>query len=250
MKHLSEQNLILHYYGESAGETAGHLQTCEACRASLEDLTRVLRAMDRLEAPEPAEGYEGRVWNRLVPELKKSGGRWWSDVGAWLTPRRLTAAAAMAALLAAVFLAGRVSEQRPQVAGLPGPVRERIMLSEVSEHLERSQMILVELANSGSTGPVDISEEKQRARDLVDENRLYRQAALKSGDRGVSSVLDELERTLLEVAHSPSELDATEFARIRGRIETEGILFKIRVVGSNLRERERTPLAARAGKAL
>lgn len=111
-------------------------------------------------------------------------------------------------------------------------------------------MILVELVNNPSTGPVDITAEQRRARDLVDENRLYRQAALKSGDTGVSSVLDELERTLLEVAHSPSKLDSEEFARIRERIEADGILFKIRVVGSNLRERERTPQAAPAGKTL
>ncbi len=250
MKHLNEEELVLHYYGEGAEGAGEHLQTCEACRASFGSLARVLRAMDKLEAPEPAAGYEGRVWNRLAPELTKSRARWWSELGAWLTPRRLAAVAAMAALLAAAFLAGRVSQQRQQVAGLSGPVRERIMLVAVGEHLERSQMILVELVHNSATGPVDISEEKQRARDLVDENRLYRQAALKSGDRGVSSVLDELERTLLEVAHSPSKLDSAEFARIRERIEAEGILFKIRVVGSNLRERERTPLATQGGEAL
>lgn len=247
MKHLSEEELVLHYYGEGAEEADEHLQSCEACRASFESLARILRAMDQLDAPEPAEGYECRVWNQLVPELTKSPGHWWS---AWLTPRRLAVAAAMAALLVAAFLAGRVSQQRQQMAGLSGPVRERIMLVAVGEHLERSQMILVELVNNSATGPVDISEEQQRARDLVDENRLYRQAALKSGDRGVSSVLDELERTLLEVAHSPSKVDSVEFARIRERIEAEGILFKIRVVGSNLRERERTPLAAQAGNTL
>jgi hypothetical protein len=250
MKHLNEEDLVLHYYGEGTEGVREHLQACEACRASFESLARVLGAMDKLAVPEPAEGYEDRVWNRFGPELKKSQARWWRDVAAWLTPGRLAAAAAMAALVAAAFLAGRFSQQRQHTAGLSGPVRERIMLVAVGEHLERSQMILVELVNNSAAGTVDISEEKQRARDLVDENRLYRQAALKSGDRGVSSVLDELERTLLEVAHSPSKLDSEEFARIRERIEAEGILFKIRVVGSNLRERERKPLAAHTGNAL
>ena len=250
MKHLSEQDLVLHYYGEGAAGAGEHLQTCDTCRASFDALTRVLRAMDGLDAPELAAGYEGRVWNRLAPELKNSQARWWRGFASWLTPRRLVAASAIAALLVAAFLAGRISQQRQQVAGLSGPVRERIMLVAVGEHLERSQMILVELVNNASTGTVDISEEKQRARDLVSENRLYRQAALKSGDRRVSSVLDELERTLLEVAHSPSKLDSEEFEQIRRRIEAEGILFKIRVVGSNLRERDRTPLAAQGGKAL
>ena len=250
MKHLNEEDLILHYYGEGAAGAREHLGACEACRASFASLTRVLQAMDKLDAPEPPAGYEGRVWNKLRPELKGSTEHWWSSLASWFTPRHFAATAAMAALLVAAFLAGRVSQQRQQVTGLSGPVRERIMLVAVGEHLERSQMILVELVNNASAGTVDITEEQERARDLVDENRLYRLAALKSGDTGVSSVLDELERTLLEVAHSPSKLDSAEFARIRERIEAEGILFKIRVVGSNLRERERTPLAPQAGKAL
>jgi hypothetical protein len=249
MKHLSDEELILHFYGERAPGAGEHLQTCELCRGSFQQLGRVLHAVDALEVPERSDGYEARVWNRLAPDLNGRQAHWWNHLGSWLSPRRLAAAAAMAALLVAAFLAGRVS-QRQQVAGLSGPVRERIMLVAVGEHLERSQMILVELVNNESAGPVDISLEKVRARDLISENRLYRQAALKSGDRGVSSLLDELERTLLEVAHSPSKLDAAEFEQIRKRIEAEGILFKIRVVGSNLRERERIPAPDPDSKAL
>jgi hypothetical protein len=59
-------------------------------------------------------------------------------------------------------------------------------------------------------------------------------------------VLDELERVLLEVAHSPSKLNSAEFEQIRQRIAADGILFKIRVVGSNLREREAVPVKGRA----
>jgi len=238
MKHLNEDELVLHYYGE--GRDAGveqHLEACAACRANLESLTRVLDAMDALEAPEPSETYGSRVWQRISPQLGQTPERWWTN---WFAPRRLVAVAAMAALLIGAFLAGRVSQRR-QMAGLSGPVRERIMMVAVGEHLERSQMILVELVNNESKGPVDISEEQQRAEDLIGENRLYRQAALKSGDRAVSSVLDELERVLLEIAHSPSKLDSAEFEQVRQRIEAQGILFKIRVVSSNLREREAPP---------
>ena len=35
------------------------------------------------------------------------------------------------------------------------------------------------------------------------ESRLYRQAAVRAGEPGVASVLDELERVLIEVANSP-----------------------------------------------
>ena len=247
MKHLSEEELVLHYYGEGEAGAAEHLRACEGCRAGVESLARVLHAMDRIETPERPEAYGDRVWNRIAPQLEKPRARW---MALWLDPRRLVAAAAMAALLIAAFLAGRVSERRHQMAGLSGPVRERIMLVAVGEHLEQSQMILVELMNSEPKGPVDISEEQLRAQDLIGENRLYRQAALKSGDTRVSSVLDELERVLLDIAHSPSKLNSVEFEQIRQRIEAEGILFKIRVVGSNLRQQERSPLPARGGRAL
>jgi hypothetical protein len=247
MKHLSQDELVLHYYGEHPStEVEEHLAVCEECRASMDALKRVLDAMDSLEAPEPSDAYGSRVWQRIAPELEPAPARWWTG---WLAPRRLVAAAAMAALLVGAFLAGRVS-QRKQMAGLPAPVRERILLVAVGDHLERSQMILAELVNNESKGPVDISEEQQRAEDLVGENRLYRQAALKSGDRAVSSVLDELERVLLDIAHSPSKLDSAELDEIRQRIESEGILFKIRVVSTNLRERETPKGADQAGRPL
>jgi hypothetical protein len=247
MKHLNEDELVLHYYGEvHDGGVEQHLRDCEACRANLESLARVLDAMDGLKAPEPAAAYGSRVWHRIAPQLAQSAERWWTG---WLVPRRLVAAAAMAALLIGAFLAGRVSQRR-QMAGLSGPVRERIMMVAVGDHLERSQMILVELVNNESKGTIDISEEQRRAEDLIGENRLYRQAALKSGDRAVSSVLDELERVLLEVAHSPSKLDSAEFEQVRQRIESQGILFKIRVVSSNLREREVPPPQGKANTAL
>ena len=53
---------------------------------------------------------------------------------------------------------------------------------------------------------VNISAERRRAEDLLEENRLYRQTALKEGDAALANVLDELERVLLDVAHSPQEV--------------------------------------------
>jgi len=206
MKHLSEEDLVLRYYGEpqSGGGVEEHLASCEACRTNLAAMTRVLDVMDGLEVPEPLDGLSGRVWQRIAPELAESSRRRWME---WLAPGRLAAVGAMAVLVIAAFLAGRVSQRQTQMAGLSGPVRERIMLVAVGEHLEQSQMILIELMNSNTKGTVDISEEQQRAQDLIGENRLYRQAALRTGDKSVSNVLDELERVLLDVAHSPSKLN-------------------------------------------
>jgi hypothetical protein len=55
---------------------------------------------------------------------------------------------------------------------------------------------------------------------------------------------------LLDIAHEPSKLDSAELQQVRERIEAAGILFKIRVVGSNLREREKPSITAKGIKAL
>jgi hypothetical protein len=67
---------------------------------------------------------------------------------------------------------------------------------------------------------------------------MYRQTALQEGDAGLASVLDDLERVLLDVAHSPSEVTPKQLEAIRRKIEARGILFKVRVVGKELQQRQ------------
>jgi hypothetical protein len=68
---------------------------------------------------------------------------------------------------------------------------------------------------------------------------LYRQTALKEGDQAMASTLDELERVLLDIANSPDEVTPAQFEALRKRIQARGILFKVRVVNQDLREREK-----------
>lgn len=243
MKHLNEEQLVLHYYGEDrdrAGAGA-HMQSCQTCRSEFERLRSILDAFDQVKTPERGELYGAEVWNRIRPEIAGFYAR--PAVLGWFTPSRWIAAAAMAALILVAFLAGRVSHQRQDVsaAGISGRIRQRILLVAVGDHLERSRMILVELANAEPGRALDISGEQRRAEDLINENRLYRQTALRSGDTAVAGVLDDLERVLLEIAHSPSEISSPELEQLRQRIEAEAILFKVRVVESNIRDSERTP---------
>jgi len=101
-------------------------------------------------------------------------------------------------------------------------------------------MILVELVNAqASAKSVDISAQQQDARRLLDDNRLYRQTAAQVHDGAVGDVLDQLERLLVDLSHRPSTVSESEFEDIRRRIEAQGILFKVRVIGSEVREREK-----------
>ena len=51
-------------------------------------------------------------------------------------------------------------------------------------------------------------------------------------------MLDELERSLLEIVHSPSRISAADLERIRRRIDAAALLFKVRVMSDELRQRE------------
>lgn len=130
-------------------------------------------------------------------------------------------------------------------------MREKVLLLAVGEHLGRSEMMLTELsnteANRGTGKLIDISAEQKRAEDLLGENRLYRQTAMEQGDTAVASLLDELERVLLDVSHTPDQVSAAQLVSIQQRIEADGILFKVRVVGQQLEQRQRPTPAGSNG---
>jgi hypothetical protein len=236
MSHLTEEQLVLHYYLEEDEtlETERHLEECGECRASYAALQHTLNLVDSIPVPERGPGYEAQVWQRIEPKL--TARHWWS-----LPPLRWAfAGAGVAAMLVAAFLAGRFYPNRPvapQVAADP-QVREQVLLVAVSDYLDRSQMVLVELVNATSKGPLDISPEQERAQELISETRLYRQTAATTGNTSVTGILDELERVMLDIAHGPSRLSPMELEKLRARLEAEGILFKIRVVNSNVRSQE------------
>ncbi len=259
-RHASDDELVLLFYGETdVGEgVAGHVESCEACRANLAGLRRTLAVVDRHQIAGRDEGYGGEVWAHVQRELDRPTASRWPS---WFAPRRLAFAGGLAVLLAAAFLAGRFSSNparppttvadrkpvpTPPVNGASGApvVRDRVLLVAVGDHLERSQMVLVELMNRPADGPVNISDTQEWARELVPTNRLIRETADDANEPVVADVLDALERTLVELANSPSELSKSEFEQVRRRIDGQGLVFKIRVLDSQVREREQKAVRA------
>jgi len=239
MNHVSERDLAFHATeAELPAQIREHLATCSSCRATLESFRGTIELVSRAERlPERHDAYGREVWRRVERALPRKDARTWPTIFA---PRRLAFAGVSALVLAATFLAGRFWRVE-QPAPLSSTVRERILVVALGEHLERSQSVLIELANAPANSPLDVTNEQARANDLVVANRLYRQTASQSGDRAVASVLEELERLLLDVAHGPAELSPEDLATLRQRIEEKGVLFKVRVIGSNMRERGELP---------
>lgn len=251
MKHLTEEELIAYQEGETTQREAiaEHLTGCTACRAELDRIEAVLHALDNLPVPERGPEYGRTVWQQIAPRLPEKAGRGW---GAWFEPRRWVAIGAMAAMVIAAFVAGRWS--KPKDTGTPvasmAQVRERVLVVAVGEHLGKSEMVLMELANAAPENSgkkqINISAEQKRAEDLLDANRLYRETAKQDGDAALADILDDLERVLLDVAHSPDELTPAKLESLQKRIEAHGILFKVRVVGKELQEKQKQTNSAPA----
>jgi hypothetical protein len=262
VKHCTEEDLILYYYeerprGSSASkDIVRHLDACEQCAAAYRDLAATLKMMATPEAPERGDQYGLEVWQRIRHQLPEQDMSWWS---AWFRADRLALVGAVAVLLLAAFVAGRwwsvTTAPAPTVAsldksGAPAPApaagrdegRDRILLATVADHLDRSERVLTDIMNAPAGG--DISTEQRWAEDLVAANRLYRQDAVDAGEHSVAVVLDELERNLLEIVHTPSRATAARLDETRRRIDAASLLFKVRVLGNELRQREQ-PDAAR-----
>ena len=241
MNHLNEEQLVLYYYGENAEGAEEHLGGCEQCRSAYHTLQRVLNSVDSLPVPERAENYEAQVWSAIEKQLPRKSRLATTFSAGWFDWRRLALAGSMAALLVVAFVAGGGGKKsKTQVVAIADTgVRERVLLVAVGNHLERSQTILVEIANaSAKHGKLDISYEQRAAEDLLEENRLYRQTAATTGDVSTASLLEDLERVLLEIAHSPSAVSARQLEDLRLQIEDRGILFKVKVFGTQLEQRD------------
>ena len=257
MNHLTEEQLILHYYGETgeadeaveALSTEQHLEVCGECRGLYGALQRVLNVVDSLPVPERAPDYGAQVWKRIEHRIPARRRGWFAMPSLW---RWAAISTACAAMMAAAFLAGRSYpgvQKSGQTASADKQAGERVLLVAVGDYLERSQMVLIELANADPKAAMDITSEQERAGDLVTETRLYRQTAARTGDTQISGVLDELERVLVDITHAPSNISPQQLQELRQRLEAEGIIFKIRVLGSNVRNQD-APAAKKAGQTL
>jgi hypothetical protein len=241
--HLSEEELILHYYGETSRDEAQrlveHLASCGECEAANKSLHRVLTLVDTAPPVDARPGFERDVWARLEPQLQDKS-RGWSTFF-WAPQWAL--AGGVAALVLVAFMAGRISNapgNEPSAPQQAGEVSSgSVLQAAVGDHLDRTQMMLVELANAETDGADVLAGEQVRAADLVAANRLMRQSALQSGDAAIVDILEDLERVLLEVANAPANASSNDLTDLQSRITTEDLLFRLRVIASEMRQRTR-----------
>jgi hypothetical protein len=261
-RHYSDDELTLYYYGEApvrpgAAAIEHHLQECPACATLYREISGTLAMIAPDEVPARDEQYGLEVWQRLrhrLPEPRPLG--WFGGLFGFNGIAGIAAAAAV--LVIAAFVAGRFSatpaapdSPAPSIASGPAgaaatpggadsdSARRRILAGSVADHLDRSERVLTDIMNASNPG--DISAEQRWAEDLLTTSRLYRQDAADAGEQSVAGVLDDLERNLLEIVHSPSRISAADLEQLRRRIDAAALLFKVRVMSDQLRERESAP---------
>jgi hypothetical protein len=102
--------------------------------------------------------------------------------------------------------------------------------------------------SASSEQDVDVAIERARAEQLLSANRLYRQTAVDTGNLALAQVLDDLEQVLVDVAASPDHVSAEDLAARRVRIDDKDLLLKVRVLSSEVQQRQRRQISVRAGQ--
>jgi anti-sigma factor RsiW len=265
--HLTDEDLVLHYYGEGPVEQESlvdeHLQSCPECQTLWQEITGTLRLVDAARVPEPAADFEQTMWARVQEALPAPGMPGINDTASFeqFRERRISrrvvvryvmpAIGIAAAVLLAVFV-GRngLPESRP-AATAPAPAvavaiaapdvagRERVLLTALDEHFQRSEMLLVEVMN-GAAAVEQIGFERQTADELLDSSRIYRVLAQQSGKVRLADMLEEIESVLVEIARSPEKVDRKDFGSLRARIQEDDLLFKVRAVSKQIQDRQRS----------
>jgi len=249
MTHPTDDELILHFYGEHppADRTRidAHLLACSACQTAWDDIGRTLTVARDVDVPEPPAHFERVMWARVSAALPPKTSRW--------TWRALVPVASLSAIAIALAVGGQLapapSTPTDQAdAAAPSDsmasadvealeARERALFTALDSHLAQTELLLVELLNGPDRSADNFDFARTTAEDLVASGRLYRATARETGHRSVAAILEDLEPVLVEVARRPALVDSEMVRSLRERIDDDGLLFKVRAVTADARDR-------------
>jgi len=127
-----------------------------------------------------------------------------------------------------------VREPKPgeQFAAIPERVRSADTETMTAMHFEKSETLLRSFRNirlDEKSAAAEVSYERTRAKQLVFQNMMLRREADASGDVQISSVLENLEPILLDIANLPDRPDEDSVRLIRKRMERKNIVALLQV---------------------
>ncbi len=252
MNHLTEAELIAHVYAEEDQDAAGvHLAECPECSRLYSSLRSDLAEMKFADPPPRGPAYGDQVWASISGRLLAYGAREpHRPRERWLRGRwsqGLGYAAACAGLAVCAFTGGRIWEHKQAAAAAAnrsqqnGPIvaqsPQRVMVVVLSDHLDRSEQLLVELKHADPNSPKTVSPLRDEARSLLAANGLCRQEARQDDDPALATALDHLGHLLAELANQPGGVNSANITRLQNEMNADGLLFEVRV----LRSRQEAP---------
>jgi hypothetical protein len=246
MKHLVEDELIGEALGDGASGAAQHLEVCSECARAYADLKNDLAELKPVEPPMPDAAYGERVWNAIadsLPVYAPRPRRWpgVSLIQGITLMQGLSYAAVCALLVAGAFYAGSRWQQgrTPVAQNKPAANNRRpIVVVVLSDHLDRSERLLVELKHVDAGNADMMPPLRDEARSLLAANRICRSNAEKSGDPELQTALDHLDHLLNELANQPGGLNAASIDRLKDEMNSDGLLFEVRVLRSRARNQK------------
>jgi hypothetical protein len=232
---------------ESEREAVGsHLRSCQACAKELEAI-RALTDLQRTTAYDAAATRPPEFWEELLDEVDRRttphqpSPAWYRRLAGWFIPdrvpqRRLALGFAALLIVATSALVTwtvlRQSPHAPVVAEtVAAPPTVPVERTRFEKYLRKSRTLFVGVANMKvpEDQPADLNAEQQISRELVSEARALRQEPL---DLHSAQLISDLEKIQIELANMGPEASTPGVALIRQGIESNNLLFKIRMAES------------------
>jgi hypothetical protein len=113
----------------------------------------------------------------------------------------------------------------------------RLLDTALEDHIERTSALLAEVENARGDQTSELLGEHDSLRDLIAENRLYRETAEQQQDRRTAALLSELELVLVDLQHVSGHNAPGELREVQQRIANTDLRFKLRVADSSIRPR-------------
>jgi len=257
-----QDNLVSFLGGELAGSETerikSHLEICPACRREYGLLEQTFLAADSLN-PEMAEAVESvdweaqaetivnAVWEERKPRQAAAGKERFRFFALRLRP-------ALAGLLLGIIIGGAAMyfifkgslgrENGGERFFASGDFLDRLDVEiarrETLDYLEKSQYVLLELAQSPAEGgELRLSDAATReARELLSKKRFLNPQLEKTRMAKAKDICDQIELLFYELAQVNEGLTEAQRAELRTLIEQKNLLLKIKLLKKELQESE------------
>jgi len=250
MKHITDEDLTLLYYGEHEDPAlAVIVAESEEFSARYDALCAELKLADAYQPPQRGDDYGAEVWQRISSQLGEENTKSTGRLGEWFTslvqPRFSLAGALSIALVAVLaFTLGRnggqevINDPNAPMGAAPAMAMvnidsSRLLTYSVSTHLEQVNLVLTQFVNTSETS----SNDTEYATDMLVANRLYRQAAVSEGNHQLAAFLADLEPLLIELAYQAQSGSPATRERMQQEVK-DGLLFRVRVMNKQLNKSE------------